>query len=523
MVLHSTLSGANLHDPKGKNPTPLDLVDNLSLAYQIRNTSAGATVLGIDTIDSAEHVHSSINLVTLNADASISLAETCTLRLRAANIITGVQTNSLTAGGSGRLTFSNDSAGTPTSAFFDLGTLGLTGTNNLAPRLTFNGTTNVGAVNTGALSVEYDSTRVRGYYQFGNLFEIKIDNGSSSFILGGGTHGTYTTLANTIIIGADANSAASSLNLQFGVCIGSSATIVGNSSVSVGYQAAAASLNTTAVGASTNSSGDFSTSLGANAQCTAAGDYGVSLGRTNVVSALGGIAIGTSVACDTAHYAVLGGDDGNGYIDTLVVGRGIRSTTSQPTTTITTTNGNGGNTNGSNLQILGGLGAGASGTDGDVIFSGASGTGNPHTITERGRIKAQTGNLQLMQRNNAEYLRAESVAELKTLDIAAFSDTTVACQIPANSLMIGLSARVTTTVTGAGLSSIDVGVAGDTARFGNIPTFTAGNTFQGYDATQGVRLYTTATSIRFTGVGGSFTAGAIRVTLYYLKFSPATS
>lgn len=49
MVRHSTLTGTDLHDPKGKSPTPLDLAAATTSAYLIRNSFAAA-VFAIDTI-----------------------------------------------------------------------------------------------------------------------------------------------------------------------------------------------------------------------------------------------------------------------------------------------------------------------------------------------------------------------------------------------------------------------------------------------------------------------------------------
>ncbi|MEK0431762.1 MAG: hypothetical protein RL139_1566 [Gemmatimonadota bacterium] len=55
MPLHSSLSGADLHDPKGKYPTALSLDDNQANAYLIED-SAGNDYLVITTTNSGELV-----------------------------------------------------------------------------------------------------------------------------------------------------------------------------------------------------------------------------------------------------------------------------------------------------------------------------------------------------------------------------------------------------------------------------------------------------------------------------------
>lgn len=56
MTLHSSLSGADLHDPKGVSPTPLTLPDNTANAYLIENDSSGDDYFQIVTTNSSEEL-----------------------------------------------------------------------------------------------------------------------------------------------------------------------------------------------------------------------------------------------------------------------------------------------------------------------------------------------------------------------------------------------------------------------------------------------------------------------------------
>jgi len=56
MGLHKNLAGDDLHDPKGKFPSPLALDTNTAQAYRIYEDNTADAYLVIDTTDSAEEV-----------------------------------------------------------------------------------------------------------------------------------------------------------------------------------------------------------------------------------------------------------------------------------------------------------------------------------------------------------------------------------------------------------------------------------------------------------------------------------
>lgn len=103
----------------------------------------------------------------------------------------------------------------------------------------------------------------------------------------------------------------------------------------------------------------------------------------------------------------------------------------------------------------------------------------------------------------------------------ATTDSTA--QIPANSLVLGLTWRVTTSITfGGGGATWQAGISGDTDRFqAASSSVTEDDTGVGlnHHGTAGNLVNTTAQSVRFAPDTGTFSAGAIRVTLFYISFT----
>ena len=143
-------------------------------------------------------------------------------------------------------------------------------------------------------------------------------------------------------------------------------------------------------------------------------------------------------------------------------------------------------------------------------------------VTTNGSVLGtlSTDKLQSGVAANGYYSVLQTIAEAHTLALAGTSDT--AAIIPANALVIGVSFRVTTEITGC--TSIDAGVAGATTRYGTGVALVAGTTNVSAGVTNPT-VYGTATAIRFTAVGGgaSFTAGVIRVVVHYISLTPPTS
>lgn len=154
-----------------------------------------------------------------------------------------------------------------------------------------------------------------------------------------------------------------------------------------------------------------------------------------------------------------------------------------------------------------------------ISLNAGSGTGVNLQVAGTTHWQASAANAKRIGANGVESVIREA-AEAHTLAAAATSDT--AAIIPANALVIGVSLRVTTEITGC--ATLDVGVAGATTRYGTGIALTAGTTNVSAGTTNPT-VYSAATAIRFTctGGGGSFTAGAVRVVVHYISLTAPTS
>lgn len=90
--------------------------------------------------------------------------------------------------------------------------------------------------------------------------------------------------------------------------------------------------------------------------------------------------------------------------------------------------------------------------------------------------------------------------------------------IPARSIVLGVSCRTVTGVTGA--SSYDCGIDGETSKFGGSLGAAAGSTNIGVI---GPTAFYSNTPIRLTANGGSFTDGGVRIAIQHLTFDAPAS
>jgi hypothetical protein len=116
----------------------------------------------------------------------------------------------------------------------------------------------------------------------------------------------------------------------------------------------------------------------------------------------------------------------------------------------------------------------------------------------------------LIMKDTGEYLRVGHSQEDVTVDSGAFKDSTIT--IPNRSILLTVNVRVLTAVTGA--SSFDVGISGETSKFG-------GSIGIGADSTNigiiGPTAFYSYTAVRLTANGSDFTGGVIRTTMQYLQ------
>ena len=102
--------------------------------------------------------------------------------------------------------------------------------------------------------------------------------------------------------------------------------------------------------------------------------------------------------------------------------------------------------------------------------------------------------------------------------VAPGSGFDTALLIPDRAVVVGVSARVMTDVTGADLTGWRIGVAGSTDRYGSGIGLAAGSIANG--VTGAPVGYYGATALRIEPEGGDFAAGAIRVAIHYLALTP---
>jgi len=94
---------------------------------------------------------------------------------------------------------------------------------------------------------------------------------------------------------------------------------------------------------------------------------------------------------------------------------------------------------------------------------------------------------------------------------------TSSIEIPNRAIVLGVSTRVVTTITGA--VSFDCGVAGEANKFGGALGVAAGSTNVGVI---GPQAFYANTPIVLTARGGSFTGGVVRIAIHHLTLGAPT-
>ena len=112
------------------------------------------------------------------------------------------------------------------------------------------------------------------------------------------------------------------------------------------------------------------------------------------------------------------------------------------------------------------------------------------------------------------YTRNRTLEE--QLDLSGES-TVASTQIPARAIVFGVSVRVVESVTGA--TSFDVGIAGETNKFGGNLGTLVGDTNIGVI---GPTAFYDPTSIHVTANGSAFTGGKLGLALHFVECGPPT-
>lgn len=118
---------------------------------------------------------------------------------------------------------------------------------------------------------------------------------------------------------------------------------------------------------------------------------------------------------------------------------------------------------------------------------------------------------------SASGARADILVQEEAVALAgAFTDSTIT--IPVGAILIAVSTRVTTAITGA--ATFDVGTLDDADTFAATLPTGAGTTNLG---SVGTGVFNLARAVRFTANGGNFTGGVVRVALIFIRITPPTS
>lgn len=114
--------------------------------------------------------------------------------------------------------------------------------------------------------------------------------------------------------------------------------------------------------------------------------------------------------------------------------------------------------------------------------------------------------------------------KVATTTLSAMSGATVTATslIPAGAVVVGVLVRVTTLITASAGTGFTIGDGTTADRWGSAVALAAGTTTTGANfkaATAPNQAYAAATNVVLTMTGGSFTAGAVRIVVYYWDFT----
>lgn len=165
----------------------------------------------------------------------------------------------------------------------------------------------------------------------------------------------------------------------------------------------------------------------------------------------------------------------------------------------------------------------------NLPFGWSSGTNNAHTgsttqlwrddnhiIAQRNGTAAQTFRLYDTFASASDYHRIAIATARATATAMSGATITLANIIPAGAVVVGITCKVTTAITGA--TSFDLGTAPDADRFGAGIAVAVGTTSDNRDWTSGtVECFPSNTSLILTANGGNFATGAVYVSVQYLS------
>lgn len=137
------------------------------------------------------------------------------------------------------------------------------------------------------------------------------------------------------------------------------------------------------------------------------------------------------------------------------------------------------------------------------------------TLAQRNGTNAQTFRLYGTYTAADNFQRLNAVVTKTASGALSGASVTLSAAIPDGAVVVGVTSRVSTLITGA--TGYQIGTVADPDRWGDITGTAVGTVSKNSDWTVGtVECFTSATDIVLTANGSNFTAGAIEVCVHYL-------
>ena len=139
-----------------------------------------------------------------------------------------------------------------------------------------------------------------------------------------------------------------------------------------------------------------------------------------------------------------------------------------------------------------------------------------NTLAQRNSTAAQTSRIYDTYASASDYHRLAIATARATATAMSGASVTLTNIIPAGAVVVGVTCKVTTAITGA--TSFQLGTAADPDRFGAAIAITLGATSDNQNWTSGtVECFPSATSLVLTANSSNFTGGAVYVSVQYLS------
>jgi hypothetical protein len=160
-----------------------------------------------------------------------------------------------------------------------------------------------------------------------------------------------------------------------------------------------------------------------------------------------------------------------------------------------------------------------------VLSSDASGAGDTYlirdaadTLAHRRTTNSQTVNVYDTYASSTDYHRVAIKTARATLASVSGATVTATGLIPDGAVVVGVTAKVTVTISGGTTTGFQVGTGADPDRWGEAVALTAGTSLANTNWTSGtIEAFTAATDVIVTAVGGNFTGtGTIYLSVQYL-------